>query len=44
MPNHANMMVQIAGNGFKVISECADVDSAYLDPIRAAEKELGIAN
>ncbi|MBY3182004.1 ABC transporter substrate-binding protein [Rhizobium laguerreae] len=44
MPNHANMMVQISGNGFKVISKCADVDSAYLDPIRAAEKELGITN
>ena len=44
MPNHANMMVQIAGSGFKVISACADVDSAYLDPIRAAEKELGITN
>ncbi|TGV15088.1 branched-chain amino acid ABC transporter substrate-binding protein [Mesorhizobium sp. M8A.F.Ca.ET.173.01.1.1] len=44
MPNHANMMVQISGNGFKVVGGCADVDSAYLDPIRSAEKALGIAN
>lgn len=44
MPNHANMMVQIAGGGFKVIGGCADVDSAYLDPVRAAESDLGITN
>ncbi|WP_167531270.1 MULTISPECIES: ABC transporter substrate-binding protein [unclassified Mesorhizobium] len=44
MPNHANMMVQISGNGFKVVGGCTDVDSAYLDPIRSAEKALGIAN
>lgn len=44
MPNHANMMAQISGNGFKVVGACADVDSAYLDPIRVAEKTLGIAN
>ena len=44
MPNHANMMVQISGNGFKVVGGCTDVDSAYLDPIRAMEKTLGIVN
>lgn len=43
MPNHANMMVRIEKDGFKVVGECTDVDSAYLDPIRAAEKELGIS-
>ena len=43
MPNHANMMVQIVKGGFKVVGECAGVDSAYLDPIIAQEKRLGIA-
>jgi branched-chain amino acid transport system substrate-binding protein len=42
MPNHANIMMQLVEGGFKQVSECADVDSAYLDPIRAQEKELGI--
>jgi branched-chain amino acid transport system substrate-binding protein len=42
MPNHANMMVQIVKGGFKVVGECAGVDSAYLDPIIAQEKRLGI--
>jgi branched-chain amino acid transport system substrate-binding protein len=42
MPNHANIMMQLVEGGFKQISQCADVDSAYLDPIRAQEKELGI--
>lgn len=44
MPNHANMMVQIVEGGYKVVSECTDVDSAYLEPYRAAEKALGIGN
>ncbi|MDR3376839.1 MAG: branched-chain amino acid ABC transporter substrate-binding protein, partial [Ancalomicrobiaceae bacterium] len=42
MPNHANTMVQVSGKGFKVIGDCTDVDSAYLEPIRADEKRLGI--
>lgn len=42
-PNHANLMMQVVKGGFKKVSECADVDSAALDPVRAAEKELGIA-
>jgi branched-chain amino acid transport system substrate-binding protein len=44
MPNHANRMVRMTKDGFEVVGECADVDSEYLDPIRAAEKELGIVN
>jgi len=43
MPNHANIMMQMVDGGFKQVGECTDVDSAYLDPIRAQEKELGIA-
>jgi branched-chain amino acid transport system substrate-binding protein len=42
MPNHANVMMQMIDGGFKQVGECTDVDSAYLDPIRAQEKELGI--
>jgi branched-chain amino acid transport system substrate-binding protein len=43
MPNHANVMMQMVDGGFKQVGDCTDVDSAYLDPIRAQEKELGIA-
>jgi branched-chain amino acid transport system substrate-binding protein len=43
MPNHANMMATVVKGGFKIESACADVDTAYLDPIRAAEKQLAIA-
>jgi branched-chain amino acid transport system substrate-binding protein len=42
MPNHANIMMLIENGGYRQVSECADVDSAYLDPIRANEKALGI--
>ncbi|MDO6965902.1 ABC transporter substrate-binding protein [Rhizobium alvei] len=44
MPNHANVMMQMIDGGFKQVGECTDVDSAYLDPIRAQEKELGISS
>lgn len=44
MPNHANMMVQLVAGGYKVVGQCTDVDSAYLQPYRADEKALGIAN
>jgi branched-chain amino acid transport system substrate-binding protein len=44
MPNHANMMAQVVKDGFKVVGQCTPVDSAYLDPILAQEKKLGIAN
>ncbi|QWG24127.1 ABC transporter substrate-binding protein [Bradyrhizobium sediminis] len=43
MPNHANMMATVVKGGFKVVGQCTDVASAYLDPIRAEEKKLGIA-
>jgi branched-chain amino acid transport system substrate-binding protein len=42
MPNHANIMMQLVEGGFKQVGGCTDVDSTYLDPIRAQEKELGI--
>ncbi|MBC7939188.1 MAG: branched-chain amino acid ABC transporter substrate-binding protein, partial [Chitinophagaceae bacterium] len=42
MPNHAGMMVQIVDGGFKTVSECFDVESTYLDPIKAAEKRDGL--
>jgi branched-chain amino acid transport system substrate-binding protein len=42
MPNHANMMATVIKGGFGIVSTCSDVDSTYLDPIRADEKRLGI--
>ncbi len=42
-PNHANMMAEVVKGGFKIIGECTDVDSAYLAPVRADEKRLGLA-
>jgi branched-chain amino acid transport system substrate-binding protein len=44
MPNHANVMMQMIDGGFKQVGDCTDIDSAYLDPIRAQEKELGIVS
>lgn len=44
MPNHANVMMQMIDGGFKQVGGCTDVDSAYLDPIRAQEKQLGISS
>ena len=38
MPNHAGIMAQVLDGGFKTVSECFDVESAYLDPIKAVEK------
>lgn len=38
MPNHAGIMLQLVDGGFKTVSECFDVESKYLDPIKAAEK------
>ncbi len=42
MPNHANMMAEVVKDGFKTVAKCSDVDSAYLEPVRADEKRLGI--
>lgn len=42
MPNHANMMAQIVDGGYKIVGQCTDVDSAYLEPYREQEKALGI--
>jgi branched-chain amino acid transport system substrate-binding protein len=42
MPNHANIMMLVENGGYRQVGECTDVDSAYLDPIRANEKALGI--
>ncbi len=38
------MMVQMVSGGYKVVGECTDIDSAYLEPYRADEKALGIGN
>jgi len=42
-PNHANMMAEVVKGGFKIIGDCTDVNSAYLAPVRAEEKRIGLA-
>lgn len=42
MPNHAGRMVAYTGGAFEVVRDCYDIQSTYLDPIRAQEAELGI--
>ena len=42
MPNHAGRMVVFKGGKFQVVRECYDIESSYLDAIRAQEKALGI--
>ena len=43
-PLHQLTMNRLVEDGFEVVSECMDVDSTYLDPIREQEAELGITN
>lgn len=43
MPNHAGRMVVYKDGGFETVRDCYDIDTAYLDPIRAQEKALGLA-
>lgn len=42
MPNHAGRMVTYTGGAFEVVRDCFDIESSYLDPIRAQEAALGI--
>lgn len=42
MPNHAGRMVSYTGGAFEVVRDCFDIESSYLDPIRAQEAALGI--
>ncbi|WP_342074975.1 hypothetical protein [Yoonia sp. SS1-5] len=42
MPNHAGRMVSYTGGAFEVVRDCYDIESSYLDPIRAQEAALGI--
>ncbi|MBL4600318.1 MAG: ABC transporter substrate-binding protein [Rhizobiaceae bacterium] len=44
LPNHANIMMQLVDGGFKQVSECTQVDTEYLAPYLAIEKEMGISN
>lgn len=43
MPNHAGRMVAYTGGAFEVVRDCYDIESSYLEPIRAQEAALGIA-
>lgn len=42
MPNHAGRMVAYTGGAFEVVRDCYDIESSYLEPIRAQEAALGI--
>ena len=44
MPNHAGRVVAYTGGAFKVVRDCFDIESEYLEPIRAQEAALGITN
>ena len=43
MPNHAGRVVSYTGGAFEVVRDCFDIESSYLDPIRAQEAALGIS-
>ena len=42
MPNHSGRMVVYENGGFETVRDCYDIDTSYLDPIRAQEKALGL--
>lgn len=42
MPNHAGYMVKIVEGGYEIVRECYEYDSAYFEPHRAIEAELGL--
>lgn len=42
MPNHAGIMVRVVDGGFETLQGCFEVESSYLEPILAIERELGI--
>ncbi|MGH1447564.1 MAG: ABC transporter substrate-binding protein [Cognatishimia sp.] len=42
MPNHAGRMVVFKDGGFELVRDCYDIDTNYLDPIRAQEAALGL--
>jgi branched-chain amino acid transport system substrate-binding protein len=42
MPNQAGYMLRIVGGGFEIVRDCYEYDSAYFEPHRALEAELGL--
>lgn len=42
MPNQAGYMLRIANGGFEIVRDCYEYDSAYFEPHRAIERELGL--
>lgn len=42
MPNQAGYMLLIKDGGFDILRDCYEYDSAYFEPHRAIEKELGL--
>lgn len=43
MPNHAGRMVAYTGGAFEILRDCYDIQSTYLEPIRAQEAALGVS-
>lgn len=42
MPNHTGRMVLFKDGEFETVRDCYDIDTDYLDPIRAQESKLGL--
>lgn len=42
MPNHVGRMVKFTGDGFELVRDCYEIDTAYLEPILAQEEALGL--
>lgn len=42
LPNHAGLMLQYTGSGFRTVQACFDAESDYLAPIHALERQQGI--
>ncbi|MCR5868654.1 ABC transporter substrate-binding protein [Aquincola sp. J276] len=42
LPNHAGLMLQYTGSGFRTVQDCFDAESDYLAPIKALERQQGI--
>lgn len=42
MPNHQGRMVLFKDGGFQMVRDCYEIDTAYLEPILAQERALGL--
>ncbi|TPE55341.1 branched-chain amino acid ABC transporter substrate-binding protein [Maribrevibacterium harenarium] len=42
MPNHAGIMVGLKDGAFHVVRDCFEYEGPYFEPLKAAEKKLGL--